>query len=185
MAHITTGTEYGLHCLLYLADRRGEDQPTSARDLADLQGVPVEYVAKLFTKLRKAGLVVALEGVRGGFQLARPARSISVLDVVVAIDGEKPLFECREIRGLCAIFRGRPAIWATRGVCSIHAVMLEAEARMRAVLASHTLADIAAKVGAKAPASFGKEVAKWLATRAPAPRGAVTTSLPHTEGDLS
>jgi DNA-binding IscR family transcriptional regulator len=36
-----------------------------------VQGVQVEYVAKLFTKLQKADLVVATEGVRGGFRLAR------------------------------------------------------------------------------------------------------------------
>ena len=76
MAHITTGVEYGLHCLLYLVDPRGSADAApqaSVRDLADLQGVPVEYVAKLFTKLQKAGLVVAAEGARGGFRLARPA----------------------------------------------------------------------------------------------------------------
>ena len=59
------------------------------RDLAELPGVPVEYVAKLFTKLQEAGLVVATEGVRGVFRLARPAESISVLDVVTATEGEK------------------------------------------------------------------------------------------------
>jgi Rrf2 family protein len=114
MAHITAGVEYGLHCLLYLVNPReslDEAHHASVRDLADLQGVPVEYVAKLFTKLQKAGLVVAAEGARGGFRLARPAGSISVLDVVFAIDGEKDLFECREIRGRCAVFGGKPPAW--------------------------------------------------------------------------
>jgi len=172
MAHITTGAEYGLHCLLYLVDAHNEAHPASARDLAELQGVPVEYVAKLFTKLQKAGLVVATEGVGGGFRLARDARSVSVLDVVVAIDGEKSLFECREIRGRCAVFDGKPPAWAKRGVCSIHAIMLEAEAPMREVLASRSLADVAARVAAKAPASYGREIRKWLTDRAPAPRRA-------------
>jgi len=167
MAHISAGLEYGLHCLLFLADPRCDVPPASARDLADLQGVSVEYVAKLFTKLQKAGLVVATEGVNGGFRLAREADSISVLDVVSAIDGEKALFDCREIRGRCALFGRKPPAWATRGVCSIHAIMLEAEARMREVLASHTLADVAARVDAKAPPDFGEAVAKWLSGGAP------------------
>jgi Rrf2 family protein len=168
LAHISTGVEYGLHCLLYLVEPR--DGAASARDLADLQGVPVEYVAKLFTKLQKAGLVLAAEGARGGFRLAREARSISVLDVIVAIDGEKPLFECREIRGRCAVFGSQPAPRATRGVCTIHALMLEADRQMRQVLASRTLADIAADVAAKLPPGFDQQVAKWLADRASAPR---------------
>jgi Rrf2 family protein len=167
MANISAGLEYGLHCLLFLVDPRRDVPPASARDLAELQGVSVEYVAKLFTKLQKAHLVVATEGVRGGFRLARQADSISVLEVVTAIDGEKPLFDCREIRSRCALFGGKPPAWATRGVCSIHAIMLEAETRMREVLASHTLADLAARVDAKAPRDFGEAVAKWLSGTAP------------------
>jgi Rrf2 family protein len=168
MAHITTGVEYGLHCLLYLVHPLDQGRTASVRDLADLQGVSVEYVAKLFTKLQKAGLVVASEGARGGFRLAREPRSISALDVVVAIDGKKQLFECREIRGRCAIFGRKPPAWATHGVCSIHAIMLEADARMREMLASHTLADLAARVDSKAPPDFSEAVAKWLSGRAPA-----------------
>ena len=181
MAHITTGVEYGLHCLLYLVDPPDGAHAPSARELADLQGVPVEYVAKLFTKLQKAGLVVASEGVRGGFRLARKPASIRVLDVVTAIDGDKTLFECREIRGRCAVFDGRPPQWATRGVCSIHAVLVEAEARMRVVLAAHTLADIARSVAAKAPADFGNRISKWLVNGAPASRRA--RKRRRTEGD--
>src|SRR5262245_14967064 len=174
MAHITTGVEYALHCLLYLVDPLDQGRTASARDLADLQGVPVEYVAKLFKKLQKAGLVAASEGARGGFRLARDARSISALDVVVAIDGKKRLFECREIRGRCAIFGRKPPTWATRGVCAIHAVMLEADTRMRETLASCTLGDLAARFTAKAPRGFTQEIANWLEMRSPAPRRART-----------
>jgi Rrf2 family protein len=165
MAHITTGVEYALHCLVYLVEPLGEERVASVRDLADLQGIPVEYVAKLFTKLQKAGLVTASEGARGGFKLAKPAKSIAVLDVVVAIDGEKPLFECREIRAKCAVFDGKPATWATRGVCVIHAIMLDAEARMRKALSSRTLSDIVGQLDAKAPAAYRQKVADWLELR--------------------
>jgi Rrf2 family protein len=89
MSHISTAVEYGLHCLLYLSEPAAGVHEASSKDLAELQGVPVEYLAKLFTKLSKAGIVVATEGVRGGFKLARPAAQISVLDVVRAIDGNK------------------------------------------------------------------------------------------------
>ena len=85
MSHISTGVEYTLHCMLYLAGPPAGVTAASVRDLADIQGVSVEYPAKLFTKLQRAGLVAATEGVRGGFALGRPAERISVLDVVVAI----------------------------------------------------------------------------------------------------
>jgi Rrf2 family protein len=92
MSYISTGVEYGLHCLLYLADPEGVRE-ASVRDLAEMQGVSVDYAAKLFTRLAKAGLVSATEGIRGGFTLARAPNAITVHDVVEAIDGEKALFD--------------------------------------------------------------------------------------------
>lgn len=166
MAHISTGVEYGLHCLLYLVEPAPGVPEASVRDLAELQGVPADYLAKLFTKLHKAGLVFATEGAKGGFALARPAQQISVLDVVIAIDGDKPLFECREVRERCAVFGDTAPTWATSGMCSIHSVMQQAEKHMRESLASQTLADIATRTVAKAPRTFGPQVVKWLDSRA-------------------
>lgn len=165
MSHISAGVEYGLHCLLYLSGPPTGVTEASVRDLAELQGLSVEFVAKLFTKLRKAGLTEATEGKNGGFRLARPADRISVLEVVEAIDGPKALFECREIRGRCAVFDGEAPRWAMDGVCSIHAVMLEAEERMRQVLSSQSLADLARRVGAKAPHSHAGKIVHWIETR--------------------
>lgn len=165
MSFISTGVEYALHCLLFLIAPSGGKVEANVRDLAVLQGVSVEYLAKLFTKLSKAGLVVATEGARGGFALSRPAEEISFLDVVVAIDGQKSLFECREIRTRCAVFGSKAPAWATSGVCSIHAVMLTVERRMRDELASHSLAKLASQVATKAPANFGVQVATWIENR--------------------
>ena len=134
MSHISSGVEYALHCLLHLTDAPIGVPEASVRDLAELQGLSVEYVAKLFTKLHKAGLTVATEGARGGFKLARAASDISVWNVIEAVDGPKPLFDCKEIRGRCAVFDERQSKLASQGVCSIHAIMLEAEMRMKEVL---------------------------------------------------
>lgn len=171
MAHIGAGVEYALHCLLYLVSpseqgETTEDTAPSARDLAEFQGVSPSYLAKLFTKLEKAGLVRAHEGVRGGFQLARPPEQISFLDVVDAVEGRKPLFECREIRRDCILYRDGQPSWETIGVCSIHAAMLTAERVMRAELAAQTLADIAAGVSRKIPANRQRATGEWFADRA-------------------
>ena len=171
MPFIGTGVEYGLHCLLFLTSPTASGPEPSVRDLAELQGIPYDYLAKLFTKLSRAGLVVATEGARGGFTLARPAADISFLDVIEAIDGDKQLFECREIRGRCAVFEPEAPAWATAGVCSIHAIMLAAERRMKDELASHSLGELAAQVAAKAPVTFGQEIATWLGDRISSRRG--------------
>ena len=169
MALYAATVEYGLHCLLYLVDAPA-DAKTSAADLAELQGVSPSYVAKLFTALKAAGLVESLEGRHGGYRLARDAADITVLDVVQALEGDKPLFECKEIRRQCAVFEGAPPAWAVKGPCGIHAVMLEAELQMKRSLAGHTLADLAARVARKAPKSFTVDVGAWLEGRKAARR---------------
>ncbi|QNK02522.1 RrF2 family transcriptional regulator [Dyella telluris] len=166
MSFISTGVEYGLHCLLYLSGSSAGVREASVRDLAEMQGVSVDYAAKLFTRLAKAGIVESTEGVRGGFKLARPPEKITVQDVVEAIDGDKGLFDCREVRGQCALFGEQPPAWATRGTCSIHAVMQAAERAMRAELEKHSLADLATRTHAKAPTSYGEQVIHWFNDRA-------------------
>jgi len=164
MAHYGSNVEYGLHCLLLLASRPA-DRPASARDLAEFQGVSPSLVAKLFTRLKDAGLVEAVEGIGGGFRLARPAEAITVHDVVQALEGRKPLFDCKGIRANCVLFDGTAPAWATRGLCEIHQVMLQAEARMADALRQHTLASLARAVAGKTPAAIRAQGAAWFGRR--------------------
>ena len=165
MTHISAAVEYALHCLLYLVDFPDGAPSPSARDLAELRALPVKYVGAVMTKTNKAGITVATQGVRGGIRLARPADEITFLDVVVAVDGRKKLFDCRDVRGSCALFGdGRPE-WSTTGVCSIHAVMLDADARMKDVLRSRTLRDMADIGAVRVPAAFKRDAYRWLTDR--------------------
>ena len=165
MSLYSAGVEYGIHCLLFLVGNRGETREASVRDLAELQGVPLDYLAKIFTRLAKAKLVSATEGVRGGFKLARPADEISLLDIVNAIDGQKLIFDCKEIRGRCALFEGTTPEWALDGHCSVHGAMMVAQKRMEEALAQQTILDLARKVGRKAPAEFSEQVDTWITDR--------------------
>ena len=163
MAQLTASVEYGIHCLLWLVV--SGDTPRSTRDLAELQGVSQTFLAKIFPKLEKAGIVASTGGVRGGYRLAKAPQRISFLDIVDAIEGDKPLFDCQEIRSRCAVFEGRPPSWAMAGVCAIHAVMLRAEKSMRETLAEETLASVAKTFGRKAPPAFANDIEHWLAAR--------------------
>lgn len=169
MAHITVSVEYGIHCLLWLVG--SGDTPMSSRELAELQGISPSFLAKIFPKLEKAGIVTASEGVRGGYVLARPAKDISFLEIVDAIEGEKPLFDCQEVRQRCALFSGKAPSWARAGVCAIHAAMMKAERAMRESLATQSLADIAVAFNRKAPARFAGELDDWIGAQKSGRRG--------------
>ena len=143
-----------------------------------MQGISPTFLSKIFPKLEKAGIVEASDGIRGGYRLARSPETITVLDVVDAVEGHKPLFDCQEIRGRCALFAGNPPAWSTSGVCGIHAVMLRAEALMREELAKTTLATLSAGFLTKRlPPTFPAEVKRWFADRQVAREGARVSGL--------
>jgi Rrf2 family protein len=160
MAHITASVEYGIHSLLWMIG--SEARPMSSRELAELNGISPSFLAKIFPKLEKAGIVRASEGVRGGYVLAKPAQEISFLDLIDAIEGRKPLFDCQEVRGGCALFGKKPPTWAMKGTCAIHAAMLRAEKAMREALAEQSLADVAEAVSRKAPPEFWGSFQEWV-----------------------
>ncbi|MBX9455454.1 MAG: Rrf2 family transcriptional regulator [Rhizobium sp.] len=164
--------EYGLHTLLWLVAEH--PKRASSRDLAEMQGVPAAMVAKIMPKLEKAGIVSSSDGISGGYELARPPEDVSVLAVVDAIEGDRKLFDCKEVRRGCVLFGGTPPPWSVDGVCRIHAVMLRAEKRMRAELIKTSLADLAQ--GGR-PKDFESLVADWFRDRSTARETARVTAL--------
>ena len=153
------GAEYALHSLLVLAGRRA---PVSIRDLAGYQKLPERYLAKVFQRLKAAGIVQGTEGIAGGFTLARPPERISVLEVLEAVDPERSLFACAEIRRNCAVYEEDPPPWAVSGTCRIHGFMLEAEQKLKAVLAGKSIADLVCEVACKIPKPFSDKTDRWF-----------------------
>ncbi|WP_213714368.1 RrF2 family transcriptional regulator [Cedecea lapagei] len=165
MAFYSSGVEYGIHSLICMVDGKGEGREMNVREIAELQGVPYDYLGKIFTKLSRAGLVISSEGKGGGFILSRPPDQISVLDIVAAIDGEKSIFDCKEIRQRLAVFEATPPEWACEGICGVRAVMNIAQQRMEEALGQHTVLDLARRMYRKAPDEFVIEVQDWIRDR--------------------
>jgi Rrf2 family protein len=165
MATIGKGSEYALHCLLYLIDLPVGASLTIS-DLAEFQGVSQSYLAKIFTKLKKAGLVSSSIGSKGGFELARSPENISLLDVVMAVEGEINFFECRNILAETVIYRdtSEKPNWLA-SPCEIHKIMLQAEASVRTVLANNTLASLSRDVGKKLSREEMETISHWFRER--------------------
>ena len=73
------GVEYAMHCLLYMVDIPS-GKSVGVKELAKYQGVSETYLSKIFTKLRKSGITKSTPGVKGGYELARPADNICFWD---------------------------------------------------------------------------------------------------------
>lgn len=89
--NVTALEEYGLRCAVRLAQARlnPDKNSLSAPEIAELEGLSVEYVSKFMLHLKRAGLVTASRGVNGGFSLAREPREISLSEVFDALGGKR------------------------------------------------------------------------------------------------
>src|SRR5438309_1327586 len=132
------GVEWALHCCTVLA-LVPPDHALPAARLAEYHGIPPAYLAKHLQALAAAGLVESVAGRKGGYRLARPAREITVLAVVDAVEGGEPAFRCSEIRR-----RGpaRVAAREYRAPCGIATVMQDGENAWRARLDDVTIGDL-------------------------------------------
>jgi Rrf2 family protein len=69
------------------------------RGIAQEESIPREFLAKILKELTRAGILDAYEGSKGGYRLTRPARKISFLDVIEAVDGPFVISLCAEPKG--------------------------------------------------------------------------------------
>lgn len=156
------GVEYALHSLLSLVDVPG-DRNLGIREIAAFQGISETYLSKIFARLKKAGIVRSSPGVKGGYELARTPEKITFWDVVSAVEGPISLFQCRNVRASCILYQGQEVPpWVTEHTCTIHAVMLQAEARMRQHLQEKTLAWLHAEVESFLPEERKTASARWF-----------------------
>jgi Rrf2 family iron-sulfur cluster assembly transcriptional regulator len=117
---VTKSAGYALHALMYMV-RHSTQLPVTAVTVAKAEGIPSDYLAKIFQQLAKANFVKAIRGRKRGYVFARPPEEISLLELFEAIEGG-PLFddcflrhcECGGTPEICRIF----SIWtdATRQI---------------------------------------------------------------------
>jgi Rrf2 family protein len=89
MLKLTKKADYGLIAVRHLAEH-SDLGACSAKDLAEMYGIPQEALAKILQRLARARLLISQHGTNGGYVLARDPRQISALEVIRAIEG--PLF---------------------------------------------------------------------------------------------
>ncbi len=154
---LAAGVEWAIHCCVVLSRADG---PVPAPRLAEFHGVSRTYLAKSLQALSRAGLVSSTEGRVGGYVLNRLPTEITVLDVVLAVEGDAPAFRCTEIRQN-GPFAASPEHCVRP--CGIAAVMAKAEQAWRDSLAATTIADLAASLADIVTPDEARAVREWLA----------------------
>ncbi len=126
--------EYALRALVQLAASPA-GEATLGRELAARSDVPANYLSKILLTLKKAGLVQATRGLGGGYRLSKPARQVSLAEVVDIFD---PLESGRR----CLLDGRRPC--SEQVPCSAHGKWDRVRATYLDFLHGTTLAEIAA-----------------------------------------
>ena len=93
---ISTKGRYGLRMMIDIAMNQNEG-PVSVRDIARRQSLSDKYLEQIITQANKAGLLKSIRGAGGGYQLSRPAKDISVGEILRVMEGSLSPVEC--VRG--------------------------------------------------------------------------------------
>ncbi|MPY93659.1 MAG: Rrf2 family transcriptional regulator [Acidimicrobiia bacterium] len=140
---VSTRGDYASRALVSLALHGDGARPKSVRDIAERTGLPQPYLEQILLALKGAGLVRSKRGVGGGYVLARPPSEIALSDIVGAVEGPITAGDFGEphTNGACD----------HEGQCVLLAIWALVGERMRHLLDSFTLEDIAAMARAELP----------------------------------
>jgi Rrf2 family protein len=127
----TAKADYAVRAAVELA--AAGDGPVKAEQIADAQGIPLNFLENILAELRRAGIVQSRRGASGGYLLALPPEEVSLADIIRAVEG--PL---ANVRGLS------PDELEYEGSAKqLRDVWVALRASVRSVLEQVTLADVA------------------------------------------
>ena len=129
----TKAEAYGLHGMVFLAEQP-EGKVVSLAKISEAQDVPEKFLAKIFQGLARAGLVKSLRGVKGGFLMAKPADSVTIKEVLEAIQGPYSIAKCLTGEEECD----------RAGSCPVLRLMQLTQERILEIFERHTIADLVA-----------------------------------------
>lgn len=113
---LKSSTDYAIRIVCYLATHNGM---ISTTELSKQLYIASTYIPKVAKKLKDANIIVALEGVNGGYTLAKRAEDISLKEIISCMEETMAINRCLERDGFCS----RNAV----AHCRVHKVLLDVQ----------------------------------------------------------
>lgn len=135
---LSTRGHYGLRAMAQLARTYGQG-PVALSEVARSEGISLAYLEQIMAPLRRAGLVEASRGVRGGYELRRHPAEITAGDIVRVLEG--PL-----VIAACAAEDGAEGVCERESVCATKNMWTRLRDSISEVLDSTSLADLGEEV---------------------------------------
>jgi Rrf2 family protein len=133
MLKLSKKTDYGLMAINYIATHQTDGHTVNTREIAGTYNIPVELLAKILQTLAKRGLITSLNGPKGGYVLTRDPSTISVAEVLMAIEGPIGIAEC---------YQSRDSQCRQMDTCSIRDPVEKIQRRITKLLDTMTLAEM-------------------------------------------
>jgi Rrf2 family protein len=133
MLRLSKKADYALLAMRHLA-ATPDREAMPARELAEAYDIPLELLAKVLQKLVRAGLLESHHGIKGGYGLARPPASLTVADVIQAVDGPFTVTACSDTDHSCEQY----------AKCNIRDPLWRIKDRIVSALGATSVADLAA-----------------------------------------
>jgi Rrf2 family iron-sulfur cluster assembly transcriptional regulator len=132
---LTTKGRYAVTAMLDLA-LNDADEPVSLADISERQDISLSYLEQLFSKLRKAGLVVSMRGPGGGYRLKADAKDIPIAEIISAVDENIDATRC-----------GGMANCQSDSPCLTHNLWADLSDQIRVFLSEISLEDMKSRAG--------------------------------------
>lgn len=128
LIELSSKLEYALLALIELASHNKTKIPLTLSEITTKQPIPERYLEQVFTNLRRGGLVISHRGSKGGYLLSREPWQITVLEVVVSLEGEQ---KDKKRSDYCTLEKE-----------AVYQVWQQANSSAEAVLSRYTLQDL-------------------------------------------
>lgn len=125
---ITRSGEYGLRGLVFLASQP-PDKMTLVSEISREQNIPGTFLAKIFQRLTKVGVLRSIRGAKGGFTLGKPPDEITLREIIEALEGPIALNRCLLKKGECGEEKN----------CPLHPFWEEVQQRFLDILENTTM----------------------------------------------
>jgi Rrf2 family protein len=110
---ITRETDYAIRCVLHLSE--SPNDVIMVDEIAKARAIPKSFLSKILQKLARANIVKSYRGVKGGFQIAKSPKQISLFDVIEAIEGPVAMNRCAVNKKFCSLSND----------CTVHPVWVQ------------------------------------------------------------
>jgi len=134
MLKLTKKAEYALMAARYMA-LKNSTRYCTAKEISENHQIPYQLVAKVLQNLVRSNIAISAKGVNGGFSLARKAETISLIDIIRAVETDFKIVDCMQVNS-------SPADCEHFDCCKIKDPLAEVQRKIDKVFVETSIAQI-------------------------------------------